>query len=160
MRHHLWIICKGPSIKDVRTKSRKIDPLVRKMSALAQPPPLPPCSCGHTKNFEKSEVFCSKKCRRPHLKKPPSPPVRKMSALDNPPDWERLLWAAPNLCFKFLKPFKISFWRSFLRRLVVVLLELFRGMKTRRNSSNAPRPVQNKNWKKIKEGIFEESRLT
>jgi len=41
----------------VRTKSRKIgsSPLVRKMSALAQPPLS--CSCGRTINFEKSEVF-------------------------------------------------------------------------------------------------------
>jgi len=34
------IICKGPSIKDVRTKSRKSDPFVLKMSALAQLPSL------------------------------------------------------------------------------------------------------------------------
>jgi len=37
---------KGPSIKNVLTKSRKINPLP---------------SCGHTLNFEKSEVF-AKKC--------------------------------------------------------------------------------------------------
>jgi len=48
---------KGPSIKDVRTKSRKIEPLVRKMSALAQTPPH--CPCGHTINFEKIDVFSS-----------------------------------------------------------------------------------------------------
>jgi len=34
---------KGPSIKDVRTKSKKLIPPVRKMSALAQPPPPPDC---------------------------------------------------------------------------------------------------------------------
>jgi len=47
----------GQSIKDVRTKSRKIDPspVVRKMSALTEP--LPPCLCRHTINFEKSEVY-------------------------------------------------------------------------------------------------------
>jgi len=39
--------------KDVHTKSRKIDPC-------------PPCPCGHTINFEKFEVFCTKKCGRPH----------------------------------------------------------------------------------------------
>jgi len=62
---------KRPSIKDVRTKSRKIDlplvckiptlvqpPLMRKMFALAQPPP--PCPCGYIINFEKSEIFCHK----------------------------------------------------------------------------------------------------
>jgi len=43
---------KGPSIKDVRTKSRKMTP--------------PPGPCGHTINFEKSGV-CAKKCGRPHL---------------------------------------------------------------------------------------------
>jgi len=43
---------KGPFIKDVRIKLRKIDPLVRL----------------YTINFEKSEVFCSKKCGRPHLR--------------------------------------------------------------------------------------------
>jgi len=65
------------SIKDVRTKSRKID----------IPPPCPqnvlnpPCMCGHPKNFEKSEVFCSKKFGRSHLKKP-IPLVRKKTAMD------------------------------------------------------------------------------
>jgi len=39
------------------------------MSELVQPL----CSCGYTINFEKSEVFCTKKCERPHLKKPPPP---------------------------------------------------------------------------------------
>jgi len=42
--------------------------LVHKNSALTHP--LPPCTCGHTINFEKFEVFCTKKCRRPHLKNP------------------------------------------------------------------------------------------
>jgi len=40
---------------------------------------LSPCPCRHTINFKKSEVFCPKKCGRPHLK---YPLVRKMSALD------------------------------------------------------------------------------
>jgi len=82
---------KGPSIKDVRAKSQKIDPL----------PPCPknvrtgstPCPCRHTINFEKSEVFCAKKCRRPLQK---NPLVRKMSALNKLPDCKRLLWMAPN----------------------------------------------------------------
>jgi len=42
--------------------------LDRKMSALAQSSF--PCPCGHTINFEKSEVLCTKKCERPHLKNP------------------------------------------------------------------------------------------
>jgi len=57
-------------MKDVRTKPQKIDPspLVRKISALAQPPfPL----VWHTINFKISDAFCTKKCGRPHLKKPP-----------------------------------------------------------------------------------------
>jgi len=60
----------GPSIKSVGTKSREIDTLYP-LSAKCQHwlNPLP-CPCGHTINFEKSEVFCIKKCRRPHLKKP------------------------------------------------------------------------------------------
>jgi len=40
------------SIKDVRTKSRKID----------HPPP---CPCGHPINFEKPEVLCTKTCEPP-----------------------------------------------------------------------------------------------
>jgi len=52
------------------------------------PLPPPPCPCGHTINFKKSEVFYTKKCRRPHLKKAP------WSALDTPPDCGRLLWTA------------------------------------------------------------------
>jgi len=61
----------GPSIKDVRTKSQKLDlfsHLVRKMSALAQPTLR--CPCGHTISFKNSGVFCAKKCERPHLKTP------------------------------------------------------------------------------------------
>jgi len=44
----------------------------------------PLCPYGHTINFENSEVFCTKKCGRPHLKNPSSPLVRKMSALNEP----------------------------------------------------------------------------
>jgi len=57
-------VCKSfmePSVKDVRTKSRKIDPslatsFVRKMSALLNPP----CPCKHATNFKKSEVLHQK----------------------------------------------------------------------------------------------------
>jgi len=51
---------KGPSIKDVRTKSRKIDP--SPLSAKCPHKLNPPCPCGNTINFEKSEVFYAKKC--------------------------------------------------------------------------------------------------
>jgi len=37
---------------------------------------LPPCPCGHTINFQKSEVFFTKKCGRPHLSSPLSENVR------------------------------------------------------------------------------------
>jgi len=46
------------------------------------------CPCGHTINIEKSEVFCTKKYGRPHLKNSP------LSALDKPP-FGRLLWTTP-----------------------------------------------------------------
>jgi len=55
-----YFISCGLSIKDVRMKSRKIDPLF---------------PCGHTINFEKSGG-------RPHILKKPL--VSKMSALDKP----------------------------------------------------------------------------
>jgi len=79
-------------MKDVRTKSRKIDPLplVRKMCALAQPPL--PYPCGHTINSEKFEVFLHQKVRTLASEEPSSPLVRKMFALYNPPDCGRPLW--------------------------------------------------------------------
>jgi len=74
---------------------------------LTPPPPLSakcppwlnsPCLYGHTINFETSDVFFTKKCRRPHPKNP-LPSVRKMSALDKqtslPRDCGRPLWTAP-----------------------------------------------------------------
>jgi len=42
-------------------------------------------------NFEKSHVFCAKKCGRPHLKNPPCPPNVRTK---QPPDCGRLLWTA------------------------------------------------------------------
>jgi len=80
-------LIQGASIKDVRTKSRKIDP----------PPPYP--KNGKMFALAHSEEFCTKKCGRPHLKTLSSL-VRKMSALDKPPfpsDCGRLLRTAP--CF-------------------------------------------------------------
>jgi len=44
--------------------------LVRKMSALVQPS-FHACPSGHTINFEKFRVFCTKRYRLPHLKTPP-----------------------------------------------------------------------------------------
>jgi len=84
----------GPSIKDVRTKSDKLTPslLACKMSALAQPPLLP-CACGHTINFEKSEFFFIKKCGRPHLKNLPCPKNVRTGQIPSPPDYGRpFLW--------------------------------------------------------------------
>jgi len=51
-----------------------------------------PCPCGHTMCFKKSDTFCTKKCKRSHLKNTLF--VRKMSALDFLPDRGRLLWTA------------------------------------------------------------------
>jgi len=52
----------------------------------------PYCPCGHTLNFEKYVVFCTKKCRPPHLKNPPCP---QNVCTGHPPDCGRLLWTAP-----------------------------------------------------------------
>jgi len=57
---------KGQSIKNVRTKSTTL-PCPNWLK------PLPPCPCGHTINFEKPEVFGTKKYGRLHLKNPLSP---------------------------------------------------------------------------------------
>jgi len=47
---------RGHPQKTFAQNRKKIDPLVCKMSALAQPA----CPCGHTINFEKAEVFAPK----------------------------------------------------------------------------------------------------
>jgi len=61
IRHYCCrLLSKGPSIKDVRTKSRKINPL-------------PPCPCGHTINFEKSD-FLHQKVRTSISEEPPPHP--------------------------------------------------------------------------------------
>jgi len=97
------ILYKGPSIKDVRTKSRKIDSL---------PPcphwPKPSCPCGYTINFKKSEVFCTKKCGRPHLKNP-SLLVRKMSALDKLPSTADVFYERPLKLSKYCRFVKMLF---------------------------------------------------
>jgi len=59
--------------------AKKLSPLVCKIPYWLNPP----CPCRHTKNFERSEVFCIKKCGRPHLKNSRTL-VCKISALDNP----------------------------------------------------------------------------
>jgi len=78
---------KDTSIKNVRTKSRKIDlfPLVRKISALVQPPPPLSMRTRRAVNFEKSEVFCTNNCGRPHLIKNPHP-----SLSEKCPHWTTL----------------------------------------------------------------------
>jgi len=63
---------KGPFIKNVRTKSRNCPPLTLSRRT-------------HHK-FRKIRSFCTKKCRRLHLKNFPSP----LSALDKPPPSIRL----------------------------------------------------------------------
>jgi len=55
---------------------------------------LPPFPCGHALNFEKSEMFCTKKFGRPHMKNR-FPLVQKMSELDKPPDCGRLFMDSP-----------------------------------------------------------------
>jgi len=92
---------KGPSIQDVRTKLRKIDPfsLVRKMSAPVQPP----LSMRIHHKFLKIRRFLRQKVRTyaseeiplspcPHAKCPywTNPP---------PPDCGRLLWTIPNVSY-------------------------------------------------------------
>jgi len=72
--------------------------------------PLPPCPCGQTINFKKSKFFCTKKCERPHLKKPPPP----LSALDKlPPSLTAdvfcgcFLWTAHNEILRLLKSYDL-----------------------------------------------------
>jgi len=87
------------SIKNVRTKSQKIYPCPQNVRS-GSTPLSPPCSCGHTTNFKKSEAFCTKKCGRPHLKT--SPLVCKRSALDKPPlDCGPLLWTVSNIIYRY-----------------------------------------------------------
>jgi len=54
----------GPFIKDVSTKSQKLTSLSAKYPYWLNLP----SSCRHKVNFKNSEVFCTKKCERPHLK--------------------------------------------------------------------------------------------
>jgi len=71
-----WMPCFYSSAdKSLKTsaQNREKMALLAPLSALAQALSTP-CPCGHTINIEKSEVFCTKKCGRPHLKTPrPSP---------------------------------------------------------------------------------------
>jgi len=105
---------KRPSIKDVRTKSRKIDPLPPCPHFSILPPSL--CPCEATINFKKFRGFCTKNCGGPHLKSPP-PVIRKVSALENPLTAEVLYGRSlRHFCAYFgqkaitqqLKAFKIS----------------------------------------------------
>jgi len=58
---------KGPFIKDVLKNLEKLTPPLSEKCSNWLNPLTPTCPRGHTKNFEKSEVFCTKKCGRPHL---------------------------------------------------------------------------------------------
>jgi len=97
---------KGPSMKEVRTKSRKIDPL-------------PHCPhwlnvawlCDHTINFEKFEVFCIKKCG---LKNLPLSASAKCPHWTNPsPSYcGRLSWTAP-YWIRF-EIDRLNYWCTFL----------------------------------------------
>jgi len=97
---------KGPSMKDVRTKSRKTDtlpPCLQNVVTDDSRPPPSPCPCRHTINFEKSGVFYTKKCRRPHLQNPFCLKNVRTGQIPLPPDCGRLLWTAPNCeIFKWL----------------------------------------------------------
>jgi len=44
-----------------------------------------PCPCEHTINLEKSDVFCTKKCGRLHLKPLPSCPQNVRTKQPTPP---------------------------------------------------------------------------
>jgi len=77
-----WIILRGPSIKDARTKSRKITP-----SPLAQTPP--PLSVRTHRKIRKILSFFAPKSADVRFWRTPSSPL---SALANPPECERLLW--------------------------------------------------------------------
>jgi len=57
-----------PQTTSAQNREKLTPPLVRKISALVQPPS--PLVCADTINFEKPEVFCTKKCGRPHLTNP------------------------------------------------------------------------------------------
>jgi len=65
-------------------------------SSLSGPTHLSPCPCIHTKNFENFNVFCTKKCGRPHLK-PPSLSEKCPYWTTPLHDCGRLLWKVPNV---------------------------------------------------------------
>jgi len=97
-------MCKGPSIKDVCTKSRKIDPLDGKMSALAQPP----LTVRTHHKFRKIRSFLHQKVRTSASEDPLPPCPQNVHTRHNSPGCGRLLWTAPNcivrwnLVFKYL----------------------------------------------------------
>jgi len=92
-----WIFLKlGPYITDVRTKSRKIDPLpLCPQNVHTGSPSL--VRADTPKISKNSKFFAPNSADVRIWRTPPSSLVRKMSALDTPPPpWLRsLLWAAP-----------------------------------------------------------------
>jgi len=82
----IFIVCKGPSIKDVCIKSRKIDPPCPQMSALAQPP----LSVRTHHKFRKSRLSLHQTVRTTASEQTPLPP-----------DCGRLLWTASMMYFTF-----------------------------------------------------------
>jgi len=93
-------------------------PLSKKRSRAIHP--LPTCPCGHTITFKKSEDFCAKKCKRPHLKTPlvrtgqTSYPLTADVFYGRPLNWDNLSmppgrkpWVCNNTHCSKLKPW---FW--------------------------------------------------
>jgi len=64
------------------------------MSALTHPPP--PCTCGHTINFQRSDIFCTKRC----VKDPP-PLSENCSHWTNPLPWLRTCFMDSPLRYYF-----------------------------------------------------------
>jgi len=64
------VICQGPSIKDVRTKSQKRPPYPQNVRT--DTASTPSCPCGYTIIFKKPKFFCNKKNRTSASEDPPS----------------------------------------------------------------------------------------
>jgi len=87
------------------------------MSALSQPPH---CPCGHTINFEKSDVFCTKKCGRQHRKNP----LVRTGQAPLRPKCGRFLWIAPYEAIKVFNSWILQ-WPYFVSNYWVLVVFLF-----------------------------------